>query len=414
MKRLAFLLALLWAGMLLVSCGPANSLNQADSTQLPILSDGGHASTGAEIALFTTEEQRESLFIKETWNAISRFTGETGITSGAYQTEDDYDALRATLELAVKGGARLVVACGDALAALVGRVQAQHPELEYLLLDVTAEAEFMPNTLAVRFASEQAGWLAGYAAVYERPDALAVYEPVDMESHRYAVGFIRGAETAAAERQLAPAALPLAILQGRQQPQEESASQEASASSRQAARQLEMLFAGREGILFANDPAAQSQAASDVRKAGGRVIGLDAEVSFGSTHLATVQKVPRAYVYNLLSEWNNGSFDEMMQRRCGVAEGGLALPMEEASFQFFTTAQYEASLQQFAGGALSEELDQLCRPGEDGQLPGLTELLLYQYLYPVPAQPLQTSQSLPVSADGEDSGSETGSEPGGT
>lgn len=145
---------------------------------------------------------------KETaWNAISAFGAEQGISHKYYKAADATDeAYMAAIDSAVAKGAKVIVADGYSFENVVYDAQTLYEDVKFILMDAepteaeTGQAKIEKNTTAVLFASEQAGYLAGYAAVMDGMTELgfmgAAKKPAVIN---YGYGFLQGAEAAAAE-----------------------------------------------------------------------------------------------------------------------------------------------------------------------------------------------------------------------
>ena len=111
-----------------------------------------------------------------------------------------YAALRAAAE----SGAKLVVCRGDTMGAALYRVQENYPDVHYLLFDSEPHSDDYSayNTASlvhcVLFQEEQAGYLAGYAAVTDGYTTLGFIGAREIPGIvRYCTGFLQGAEAAA-------------------------------------------------------------------------------------------------------------------------------------------------------------------------------------------------------------------------
>ena len=142
------------------------------------------------------------------WRGVQTFAATFGYAAQSFVTQDETpEACAAVLREAAESGAELVVCRGDAMAGALFEMQRSYPTVSYLLLEGEphsedyASYETTINTHCVLFAVEQAGYLAGYAAVREGYTALGFVGADSMpETVRYCTGMMQGAE-AAAERE---------------------------------------------------------------------------------------------------------------------------------------------------------------------------------------------------------------------
>lgn len=77
---------------------------------------------------------------------------------------------RETIELAIEGGAKVIVCPGYLFEEPIYNMQTAHPDVKFILIDgephdADNNYETADNTMAVLYQEDQAGFLAGYAAV---------------------------------------------------------------------------------------------------------------------------------------------------------------------------------------------------------------------------------------------------------
>lgn len=139
------------------------------------------------------------------WRGVQNFASTFGYRALSFQArEDTAEAREEALREAAESGAPLVVCRGNAMASALYAIQRNYPTISYLLLegephssDYTAY-ETTNNTHCVLFAVEQAGYLAGYAAVMDGYTALGFAGADSMpETVRYCTGLLQGADDAA-------------------------------------------------------------------------------------------------------------------------------------------------------------------------------------------------------------------------
>ena len=115
----------------------------------------------------------------------------------------------AALRAAAERGAKLVVCRGEVMGQALYRIQENYPDVHYLLFDDEPHNDdysaYKTANLVhcVLFQEEQAGYLAGYAAVTEGYTALGFVGTREVPGIvRYATGFLQGAEYAAEQQGL--------------------------------------------------------------------------------------------------------------------------------------------------------------------------------------------------------------------
>lgn len=130
--------------------------------------------------------------------------------------EDTEQARLAAIDSAVSGGAKGILCVGEAYAPVIYEAQKLYSHVMFLLLDGEPRGGENPvyetaiNTHCLLFREEQAGFLAGYAAVREGYRGLGYCAGEETgRTMRYGYGFVQGADTAAADLGLAPGAVRL-------------------------------------------------------------------------------------------------------------------------------------------------------------------------------------------------------------
>ena len=134
---------------------------------------GGQQAAGYEIALVTDKGNiDDKSFNQGAWEGVVAYAEANKITHQYYKPEEASDEgyLKA-IQLAVTGGAKIVVCPGYLFEAAVYSAQTQFPDVKFILLDgephtpdyATYKTE--ANVACVMYAEEEAGFLAGYAAV---------------------------------------------------------------------------------------------------------------------------------------------------------------------------------------------------------------------------------------------------------
>lgn len=161
-----------------------------------------------EIAMVTdTNNIEDGAFNETAWKGIEDFVNEHPVSYKSYlTTEDTSDAYMRAIDEAVDGGAKIVIAAGAGLGNAVYHAQERYPKVSFVILDgqpygkTASDIKVAENTVAIMFAEEQAGYLAGYAAVKEGYQALGFMGGKPMPPvERFGYGFVQGADEAARE-----------------------------------------------------------------------------------------------------------------------------------------------------------------------------------------------------------------------
>ncbi|MCL2486378.1 MAG: BMP family ABC transporter substrate-binding protein, partial [Oscillospiraceae bacterium] len=111
-------------------------------------------------------------FNQGSWEGLVKYAEENEISHKYYQpTEQSDDAYLTAIELAVTGGAKVIVTPGYLFETPIYIAQDRYPEVNFILIDgVPHDADYADfktgdNAVGILYAEDQAGFLAGYAAV---------------------------------------------------------------------------------------------------------------------------------------------------------------------------------------------------------------------------------------------------------
>ena len=146
----------------LTACGGGAASSGTAST--------GAASSSTTDVAFVTDVGNidDQSFNQYTWAGVQQFADANGLNANYYKPSEDSDAARVEqMDNAVKDGAKVIVMAGYLFAPALEEAQAKYPDISFLALDVSTGdlAEPAANTALITYKEEQAGYLAGYAAV---------------------------------------------------------------------------------------------------------------------------------------------------------------------------------------------------------------------------------------------------------
>lgn len=208
-KFLSTALVLVMTCSLLAGCGKKDTETGAGS-------DGGNSSNGSEIALITDKGNiDDKSFNQGSWEGVEKFAKENKYSHKYYKPEEaSDDGYFAAIDLAVAGGAKVIVTPGFLFEVAVFEAQTKYPDVKFILLDGTPhDADYKvfdtkSNVASVLYAEEEPGYLAGYAAVKDGMTKLGFMGGMAVPAVRaYGYGFLQGAENAAKELGLADGAV---------------------------------------------------------------------------------------------------------------------------------------------------------------------------------------------------------------
>src|SRR5690554_1497998 len=186
MKKFLFLLLMVVGMFALVGC-------EKDKFAIALITDIGDID--------------DKSFNQGAWEGVLEFVenNEEEVTHKYYKpTDETVDAYIAAIDLAVANGAEIVVTPGYMFEDPINIAQESHPDVKFVILDGSPanveDGTIEDNTYAVFYAEEQAGYLAGYAAVKEGFTKLGFMGGVAVPAViRFGHGYVLGANDAAEE-----------------------------------------------------------------------------------------------------------------------------------------------------------------------------------------------------------------------
>ena len=310
---------------------------EENSTEESISKDGTY-----EIAFISGEgELDDSGFHESSWEGIAEYADENRITYSYYRpAADTRQAREEVVRTAAKKGAKIIISQGYPFEEVIAHMQNEYPKIQFLMLDAKPrksgqKAELASNVHCILFREEEAGYLAGYAAVregYTRLGFLGGKEIAPVQ--RYGSGFIQGAEYAAMEMereitlkyQYIDTFLPSDEVQQKSKEWYEEGVQ----------------------VIFACNGGASVSVMQSAEELDGKVIGVDTDQSAESiTVLTSAGKNLKGAVTEALDTlYENGGVWSGKQAgktiTLGAKEEGVGLPQEEEAWRFenFTQRDY--------------------------------------------------------------------------
>ena len=301
--------------------------------------------TTIELALVTDMGTiDDGSFNQGAWEGLVEYAEKNDITHMYFPPASiGDDAYLDAIDLAVEAGAKLVVTPGFLFEVAIWYAQASHPDVKFVLLDGAprnadrSDTTIGDNTVAVFYAEEQAGFLAGYAAVMDGYRSLGFIGGVPVPAViRFGYGFVQGAEYAADKLGLDD----VTVLYNYAFTFSPSPEVQALAASWYNAG-VEVIFACGGGLGFSVMAAAEQN--------NGKVIGVDRDQAPDSeTVITSAMKGLAASVYQSIAAFYDGAFPGGERKIFYAANGGVGLPIETSRFNTFTTEQYEAIFNQLA------------------------------------------------------------------
>ena len=323
-----------------------------------------------QVAFVTDVGQlKDKSFNQGTFDGVKLYAAANGLSYKYYQpangseaTDDDrYDAMKA----AVEGGADVVVCAGYLQEAALRKAAIEYPDTPFVFIDgypiqeqateydaagnaLPNDSPVLTNVAGVAFQEQQAGYLAGYAAVKDGFTKLGFSGGgggTNPACCRFGYGYVQGANAAALEK-----GITVDMNYSWQYGSNFSASTDLQTMiNGWYVNGTEIVFACG-GSMFQSIVAAAS--AND-----GYVIGVDVDQSGESEYVITsAMKGLADAVQWAVAKVYDGTFDTIggQQASLGVADNAVELPTGADSWRFetFNVEEYESLYQQMVDGTL--------------------------------------------------------------
>ena len=356
MKKILALLLVLAMALGMVACGgnSAPAATEAPAAEAPTATEAPAAPAETEapaageitkVALVTDVGTiDDESFNQACWQGVEAWCTANGIEYTYYQpTEDSTDARVQSVAQAIAEGADTIVMPGYLFGATLTMVMEEFPDTHFIAVDVAAgdltldySTYYDPaaNTACLTFSEEQAGYLAGYAAVKDGYTKLGFLGGMAVPAViRYGYGFIQGADAAAAELGVA---IEINYTYGSQ-----------FFGSPEITAKMEGWYQAGTEVVFACGGGIYTSALEAAEKNNGKVIGVDVDQSYVSELIITsAMKQLKNVTMTVLDALNTGKWDTYGAKvsNFSLSEGEyVGLPTEEASWRLntFTVAEYE-------------------------------------------------------------------------
>lgn len=327
-KSALFLSMIMLAATVFTGCGKSNN----------------SSSNGNEIALVVaTGSVDDKSFNQGAWNGIKEYAQQNEVSHKFYQSVDSSSsAISNTIDLAVLGGAKIVVCPGFAFQKALFDAQSQYPDVTFVMLDgaptdTDGTSEITSNTATYTYAEEEAGFLAGYAAIMDGYRNLGFMGGVAMPAVvRFGYGFVQGADYAAKELGLSSDEVSMNY----------TYVGSFDASPDIAVKASAWYNNGTE-VIFACGGSIGNSVMSAADQAGTKVIGVDIDQSSESeTVITSAVKNIEKTVYDAVGEFYEGTLVTGGSETLDVTSDSVLLPLETSRFTQFSKEQYDAVYQE--------------------------------------------------------------------
>ena len=366
MKKILALLLALTMVLSLAACGSKTEApTEAPATEAPATTEAPAAAEApaapeapaaavAKVALVTDVGTiDDESFNQACWQGVEAWCKRNNVEYTYYQpTEDSTDARVLSVAQAVNEGANAIVMPGYLFGTTVLTVQDEYPDVYFIAVDVAAgDLTFdysnyydpSANVACLTFSEEQAGYLAGWAAVKEGYTKLGFLGGMAVPAViRYGYGFVQGANAAAAET---GAAVEINYTYGGQ-----------FFGSPEITAKMEGWYQNGTEVVFACGGGIYTSALEAAEKNGGKVIGVDVDQSYISELIITsAMKGLQNVTESVLEGLNKGEWATYGGKvsNFGLLEGEyVGLPTETWSLQNVTVDEYNAVKEQIKSGEI--------------------------------------------------------------
>jgi basic membrane protein A len=315
--------------------------------------------TTFEIAMITDSgDIDDKSFNQGTWEGIVEFAEANDLTHKYYKpTEVSDTAYIAAIDLAVAGGAKIVVTPGFLFETAIYAAQTKHPDIKFVLIDgVPHPGDYTTfnvtdNTISILFKEQESGFLAGYAAVKDGFRSLGFMGGIAVPAVvRFGLGFVAGAYYAADELGLDDFDFDMSYYDylGTFGPSDAVKSQAAA-----------WFGSGIEIIHVAAGGAGNSVMAAAQEATDKYVIGVDIDqASQSETVITSALKALGVVVKQALQDYLDDDFVGGETLVLGAAQDAVGLPLGD-SFRFdnFTLGDYTTILDKLADGTIVLPMD---------------------------------------------------------
>ena len=384
-KFLAFVMAASMA-LSLAACG-GSSASTATSTTTEATSEAAASTSGSKTDVaFVTDVGNidDQSFNQYTWQGVQDFCSANSLNANYYRPTEDSDAARLEqMDNAVNDGAKSIVVAGYLFGNAIAEAQEKYPDVQFLALDVSASdlGDKAPtaNTALITYKEEQAGYLAGYAAVYDGYKELGFLGGMAVPAViRYGYGFVQGADAAAAEL---GQNIEINYFYGGQ------FYGDANITSR-----MEGWYSNGTQVVFACGGGIYTSAVEAALKSNGYVVGVDVDQNYIGVNgvadgsfaynpfITSAMKGLTEAVNTALSDIDAGEWGDIAASNgnFGLEDGdyvGLPTDADSWNFETFTTDEYEALKEKIKSGEITVD-----NSSDDSTKPTVSEFTTVNYI----------------------------------
>ncbi len=355
-KILALLLAVMMVLGLFAACGSTNNEQKPNEVvSADDIADEMTSADGKYQVAFITDvgALKDQSFNQGTYDGVKLYANANGKSYKYYQPANgdqatDDDRINA-MKLACENGAEIVVAAGFMQETALKAAAEAYPNVNFVFIDGYPIG--FDNVAGIAFQEEQAGYLAGYAAVMEGYTKLGFTGGgggTNPACCRYGYGFVQGAEAAAAAKGV-KVEINYSWLYG---------------STFSASNELQTMAAGwytnGTEVIFACGGSMFNSVAAAASAEDAKVVGVDVDQSFQSpTVITSAMKGLADATQWAIAKHYEGKFSEIggTATSLGAKDNAVGLPTATWSLTGWTVAEYEALFADIVAGKVTISSD---------------------------------------------------------
>ena len=366
-KYLKIMIAMTFLLVVLAACGNGDNGDNGDNGETEVAANGDNGETddngsngetegdngeteaaanggNVDVNVFLIAHSPDSIlddgsFNQGAWDGIQRFVDDNPGTQASFlQPHDASDEARLDLiQDAINQGANILVLPGFHFENALYDAQDQFPDTAFVLLDASprrdgGDARIESNVAAIHYAEEEAGFLAGYAAVMEGYRDLGFMGGIAVPAVvRFGHGFVQGADYAAESLGLGDGEVSINYMYlGGFAPDPAHTTTAAS------------WFAGGTEVIFVASGGAGISVMAAAEGEDGSVIGVDVDQAHLSDSVViSAVKGLDVSVYDMLVDFSNDNFNGGDALRFDATNDGIGLTLGSSRLSNFDLAQYD-------------------------------------------------------------------------
>lgn len=300
----------------------------------------------AEIALIISGDSVEDGSYNQTaWESIKDYCKSNDLTCNYYSGKDD------ALKTAVDNGAKLVIYAGSEFETTVFNAQKDYPGTKFFLIDGIPHDEnenyaIGDNTLCALFAEEEAGFVAGYAAVKEGYKNLGFMGGKKLPSvKRYGYGYVQGIAKAAEEDSVKNIEIRYTYTG-------------TFDKSKEVKDKAQSWYKDGVQVIFACGGMSGESVMKGAEKSNGKVIGVDSDQSMLSdTVITSAKKRLGTAIEDVLKEYVRGTFKGGNVFNFSARNDGISIELTNGKLDKFTKDDYTKIMQSIISGETAVKKD---------------------------------------------------------